>query len=288
MNPQTWVDGIYIGSVYALIALSMTIVYQPTRIMNFAQGEGFILGAAVGYQTIGVWHWPLWRAGAILLILALIMGYIMERMIMLPVQLSGSRFAWIIATLAAALVFQSIFNLPYANVTFSYFEFFKVNLHFFGAQISVQKILVFSFMIFATVLYDQVLKRTLWGRSIRAVAHNNDTSVILGIPTKLVIKVAFITGTVVVACAGLLAAPVIIVAPASGLFFTIQGFTAAIIGGVGSPKGAVIGGLLIGVLDSVVRSSLGGTWGLFSTFVALAVILVVRPNGFFGKRVVGR
>jgi branched-chain amino acid transport system permease protein len=78
------------------------------------------------------------------------------------------------------------------------------------------------------------------------------------------------------------------VAPAAGLFFTIQGFTAAIIGGVGSPKGAVVGGLMIGILDSVVRSWLGGTWGLFSTFFVLALILILKPNGFFGKRVEGR
>lgn len=288
MNLQIWIEGLFTGAVYALIALSMTIVYQPTRIMNFAQGEGFILGAAVGYQTIGVWHWPLWKAAALLFVLAIVMGYIMERMIMLPVQLSGSSSAWIIATLAAALVFQSLYNLKYVNVTFGYYEFFKVNFHVFGALLSVQKLLVVAFMIFATVFYDQILKRTLWGRSIRAVAHNPDTSIILGIPTKQVIKVAFISGTLVIAGAGFLAAPIIIVAPASGLFFTIQGFTAAIIGGVGSPKGAVAGGLIIGVLDSVVRGWLGGTWGLFSTFIALAVILVVRPNGFFGKRVVGR
>ncbi len=288
MDLQIWVEGLYIGSVYALIALSMTVVYQPTRIMNFAQGEGFVLGAAIGYQTIGVWHWPVWQAGAALILLAMAMGYVMERMVMLPVQLSGNRFAWIIATLAAALIFQSLFNLPYANVTFGYFEFFKTRANIFGAHIAMQKILVFTFMVFAAVFYDQLLKRTLWGRSIRAVAHNNDTSIILGIPTKLVIKVAFISGTVLIACAGFLAAPVIIVAPASGLFFTIQGFTAAIIGGVGSPKGAVAGGLMIGILDSVVRSSLGGTWGVFSTVMALALILVVRPNGFFGKRVVGR
>lgn len=99
---------------------------------------------------------------------------------------------------------------------------------------------------------------------------------------------AFIIGTITVSFVGFLAAPVIIVEPASGLFFTIQGFTAAIVGGVGSPKGALAGGLVIGILDSVVRSTLGGTWGLFSTFIALALILILRPNGFFGKRVEGR
>jgi branched-chain amino acid transport system permease protein len=288
MNLQIWIDGLFAGSVFAIIALSMTIVYQPTRIMNFAQGEGFILGATVGYLALGIWKWPLWLALLLLIASSVVMGFVMERMIMLPVQLSGSKFAWIIATLAAALIFQSLFNLGLIGASLSYNELWEKNFQFFGAQIAFQKLLVFGFMIFMVITHDQVLRRTLWGRSIRAIAHNPDTSTILGIPTKPVIKIAFAIGTLTVAIIGFLAAPVIIIEPASGLFFTIQGFTAAIVGGVGSPRGALAGGLVIGILDSVVRSTLGGTWGLFSTFIALALILIIRPNGFFGKRVEGR
>ena len=285
---QIWIDGIFAGSVFAIIALSMTIVYQPTRIMNFAQGEGFVLGAALGYQFVGVWHWPLIKAGIVLTLAAVIMGFIMERMIMLPVQLSGSKFAWIIATLAAALIFQSAFNIKWVNVTFSYFDFIDKNIAIGDGKLSIQKLIVILFMFLVYAANELFLKKTLWGRSIRAIAHNPDTSTILGIATKPVIKMGFITGTVVIAAVGFLAAPVIIVAPAAGLYYTIQGFTAGIIGGVGSAKGAVVGGLTIGILDSVVRSWLGGTWGLFSTFFVLALILVLRPNGFFGKRVEGR
>jgi branched-chain amino acid transport system permease protein len=285
---QIWVDGLFAGSVFALIALSMTMVYQPTRIMNFAQGEGFILGAAIGYLALGVWKWPLWLAFIALILAAIFMGLIMERMVMLPVQLSGSRFAWIIATLATALIFQSLFNLGFIGASLSYNEIWNKSFQFFGAQIAFQKLLVFVLTILIVITHDQFLRRTLWGRSIRAIAHNPDTSTILGIPTKPVIKLAFIVGIITVSFVGFLAAPVIIVEPASGLFFTIQGFIAAIVGGIGSPKGALTGGLVIGILDSVVRSALGGTWGLFSTFIALALILILRPNGFFGKRVEGR
>jgi len=288
MNLQIWVDGIFTGCVFALIALSMTVVYQPTRIMNFAQGEGFVLGAAMGYQLIGVWHWQVWKAIPFLVLISAIMGFAMERMVMLPVQLSGSKFAWIIATLAAALIFQSLLNLRYVNASFSYFDFVEFDIPIFGAKLSIQKLLVIILLIFVYVCYEFLLRKTLIGRSIRAVAHNTDTSTILGIPAKPLIKLSFITGTVVIAITGFLAVPVLQIMPASGLFFTIQGFTAAIIGGVGSPKGAIAGGLIIGILDSVVRSLLGGTWGLFSTFFVLAVILILKPNGLFGKRVEGR
>jgi branched-chain amino acid transport system permease protein len=237
---------------------------------------------------LGVWKWPLIQSVVVLIIASALMGFIMERMVMLPVQLSGSKFAWIIATLAAAMIFQSLFNIKYVNVSFSYFDFIEKDISMFGAKLSIQKLIVILMMIAVFIINDQFLKRTLWGRSIRAIAHNPDTSTILGIPTKPVIKLAFITGTIVIALVGFIATPVIIVVPAAGLFFTIQGFTAAIIGGVGSPKGAVVGGLMIGILDSVVRSWLGGTWGLFSTFFVLALILILKPNGFFGKRVEGR
>ena len=288
MSLQIWIDGIFAGSVFAIIALSMTIVYQPTRIMNFAQGEGFILGAALGYQFIGVWHWPLYQVLPAVILCATLMAILMERMIMLPVQLSGSKFAWIIATLAAALIFQSAFNIKWNNVTFGYLDFVDKNISIAGGKLSIQKLIVIIFMFVVLAANELFLKKTLWGRSIRAIAHNPDTSTILGIPTKPVIKMAFITGTITIALVGFLAAPVIIVAPAAGLYYTIQGFTAGIIGGVGSAKGAVVGGLTIGILDSVVRSWLGGTWGLFSTFFVLALILVLKPNGFFGKRVEGR
>ena len=128
MSLQIWIDGLFTGSVFAIIALSMTIVYQPTRIMNFAQGEGFILGAALGYQMMGVWKWPLIQSLVVLVIAAALMGFIMERMVMLPVQLSGSKFAWIIATLAAAMIFQSAFNIKYVNVTFSYFDIIEKDI----------------------------------------------------------------------------------------------------------------------------------------------------------------
>ncbi len=298
MNLQTWIDGIFAGSVFAIIALCLTIVYQPTRIMNFAQGEGLVAGAATGYLTLGVWHWPLWRALLAVIVIGAVMGILMERMIMLPVQLSGSKFAWIIATLAAAIIFQSLFNLRFLDAPLRYQplfgsinsnnEFEEKTFAIGEARIAMTQVIVILLMVILIIFYDQFLRRTLWGRSIRAIAHNPDTSTILGIPTGFVIKLAFVLGTITIVGVGFLSAPMLVIGAAAGLHFTIQGFIAAIIGGVGSPRGAVVGGLTIGILDSVVRSTLGGTLGLFSTFIALAIILIIKPNGLFGKKVEGR
>ncbi len=287
MYAQALVDGVFSGSIYALIALSLTITYQPTRIMNFAQGEAFVLGGAVGFVAIGKMHipWPL--ALVIMIVAAAIMGYIMERMVMLPVQLSGSRFAWIIATLAAALIFQAIWTMNFVGDVLSFKPPLDKSYSIAGAVMDFQQIAAIVISLGIIIAYDQFLRRTLLGRAIRATAHNSDTATILGIPTRRIIVGAFMLSTVVVAVAGFLWVPEIGINPASGLAFTIQGFTAAVIGGVGSPRGALLGGLIVGLLASFADAIFGGLSANIGVFLALGLILVLRPAGLFGKPMEG-
>ena len=284
MSPEAIIDGLFAGSVYALVALALTIVFQPTRIMNFAQGEAVILGAAVAYQIVALEKLGWAATVGITLVLAAFMGLLMERMIMLPVRLSGSRYAWIIATLAAALIFQSLFNLTYFDVdALRPSPVMDGGFQLAGVTVEWQEALAILVALAVMVGYDLFLRRSVYGRAIRATAHDTDTSVLMGIPVQRIIGLSFVIGAVITAIAGMLAAPVIFVAPAAGLLFTIKGFTAAVIGGVGSPRGALAGGMIVGLLDTVVRSMVGGSVGNFAVFAALAVILVVFPSGLFGK-----
>lgn len=284
MSPEAIIDGLFAGSVYALVALALTIVFQPTRIMNFAQGEVVVLGAAVAYQIVALEKLGWAATIGITLVLAAFMGLLMERMIMLPVRLSGSRYAWIIATLAAALIFQSLFNLTYFDVdALRPSPVIDGGFQVAGVAVEWQEALAIVVALAVMIGYDRFLRRSAYGRAIRATAHNTDTSVLMGIPVQRIIGLSFVIGAVITAIAGMLAAPVIFVAPAAGLLFTIKGFTAAVIGGVGSPRGALAGGMIVGLLDTVVRSMVGGSVGNFAVFAALAVILVVFPSGLFGK-----
>lgn len=284
MSPEILVGGVYSGAVYALVALALTIVFQPTRIMNFAQGEAAILGAAVAYQvvTLNGWGWP--AAIGLTVAAAVLMGVVMERMVMLPVNLSGSAHAWIIATFAAALIFQSLFNLVYADVDgLRPAPFLNGHLKLAGLRLGGQEVLVVAAAVVVVVGYDAFLRRTLYGRAIRATAHDPRTAVLMGIPVQRIIVLSFVLGTTVAAFAGLLAAPALFIAPSAGLLFTIKGFIATVIGGVGSPWGALAGGLIVGLLDNVLRSYVGGSAGSFAVFAVLALILVIYPAGLFGK-----
>ncbi len=284
MSPEAIIDGLFAGSVYALVALALAIVFQPTRIMNFAQGEVLILGAAVAYQIVALEKMGWAVALVVTIVAAALMGVLMERMIMLPVRLSGSRYAWIIATLAAALIFQSLFNLGYFDVdALRPDPVIAGGFEIAGVSVEWQELLAIVVALAVMAGYDLFLRRSVYGRAIRATAHSSDTSVLMGIPVQRIVVISFVIAAVITAVAGLLAAPVIFIAPATGLIFTIKGFTAAVIGGVGSPRGALIGGMIVGLLDTVVRSVVGGTVGNFAVFAALAVILIVFPSGLFGK-----
>ena len=122
---------------------------------------------------------------------------------------------------------------------------------------------------------------------MRATAHNPDTAIILGIPTKRIVVGAFTASSVLGALAGFLWAPEQLINPATGLFYTIGGFTAAVIGGVGSPRGALLGGLIVGLLNSVAGALFGGVASGIAVFLALGVILVLKPSGLFGKPMEG-
>ncbi len=284
MSAQVWLDGLFAGSVYALVALALAIVFQPTRVLNFAQGEPVVLGAAVSYQVVALWQWG-WPAALLAtLVRGAAMGLLSERMIMLPVRLSGSRYAWIIATLAAAMIFQALFTLRYFDVdALRPRALAPGHLEVFGQRLAWQQLLTIGVALAVMAGYDLFLRRTAYGRAIRAASHDADAAVIMGIPVRRVVLLSFVIAAVICAFAGVLAAPLLFIGPASGLMFTIKGFIAAVIGGVGSPRGALAGGLIVGLLDAVVRNLAGATTGDFVVFGLLALILVAFPSGLFGK-----
>lgn len=288
MSAQVWVEALYVGAVYGLVALGFTIIYAPTRVLNFAQGEFFVLGAAVLYQLASLQRVPVGVAVLVALVLAVVMGVVQERMIMLPVRLSGSRFAWIIATLAAALIFQALFAIRFAGSTVLRPQpLLSGSFQVAGLGLDYQRVLLVLVAVAIMVGYDQFLRRSLYGRAIRATAHDADTAVLMGIGVKGVVLASFVISALVCAVAGLLAAPVLAIQPASGLLFTVKGFTAAVLGGVGAPRGALVGGLLIGVLDSVLRNLVSSSIGNIAVLAVLAAVLIVFPSGLFGRPLEG-
>ena len=283
------VEALYFGAVYGLVALGFTIVFAPTRVLNFAQGEALILGGAVAFRCLAQWKWSLAPTIGFLVLVAIVGGVLTNYLIMLPVRLSGSRFAWIIATLAAALIFQALLV-----IWFEGFSGFLQPTNFVGGSVTIAHTKIsgqqlFTFFIAVAIMlgYDQFLKRSIYGRAFRAAAHDPDTTQLMGISVGTITLVSFVLSVLVTATAGFAASPLLSLNPGGGLGYTFKGFTAVVIGGLGSAKGALVGGLLIGLLEVYVRNQVNASLGNIVVAAALAVALLAFPSGFFGKPMEG-
>lgn len=282
MSLDVFYVGLFTGAVYALVALGLTIIYKPTHILNFAQGQTTILGAIVVFQVTTLWGWGWWAALALLVLASVAMGGVTERLTTVPAKRSRSHYGWIIASFAVTMVFEALFSLKYVNVpSLSADPVIRGRVAIFGGHMSWQSLLVLGVAVVVSVGYAALLKFTRQGMAIRALSHSQDASLLMGIPAPRIVMVSFAAGSCVTAAAGFLAAPELFIVPTAGLLFTIKGFIAAVIGGLGSPTGALAGGLLVGLLDTVVRTQFNGAAGNFAVFGIMAVVLVLFPRGLF-------
>lgn len=269
------------GCVYALVALGLTTIYNATKVINFAQGEFLVLGAGLSYSFIVVLHWPVVAAILAAIAGAVVMAVICERLIMLPVTRSGSHYAWIITTLALSLILEAAFALYYNEAVLHPDPFVKGSITVFGAVVSAQQLLLIGATVVVGVSYGLFLKKTTFGRAVRATGFDSDTAQLMGISVRSVVVVSFIIGGVVTAIAGILISPLYFISPTSGLTYVMAGFVAMIVGGLGSVAGSVAGGLIVGLLYSVVSNLIDAEYSQIVVVGLLVAILIVRPQGVF-------
>ncbi len=283
MNVDVAVEAIDLGSLDAVLALGLTIVFNATRVINFAQGESLILGAAIGYQVGAVAH-----LGAVVVMLlvgigAVLAGLVSERLIMLPVRRSGSGYAWIIATLAVALIAEAVFGLLFPSTLLRPAPLVDATWRVLGARVTAQQVLFVGYVLAVMVGYELFLSRTMFGSAVRATAHDPETTSTFGVSVRGVVVWSFVAAAVLTAFAGVLVAPISFFQPTDGLTYTVSGFVAMVIGGLGSTRGALAGGMVVGGLEAVLRNTISPSFGEIFVVVVLAAILVVRPEGLFQR-----
>lgn len=276
-------EAIYLGCVYALIAMGLTITYSATKVINFAQGEFFVLGAALAYEAQVMHGLSAWLAVLIVIVGAAALGVITERATMLPIHRSGIHFAWIISTVAVALILESIYGQVFSSEVLRPPPLIGGSVDVFGASVSMQVFVVIVVAVAIMIGYEQFLRRTIYGSAIRATAHDPETTSSFGVSIRMVIVFSFVVSAVITAVAGLLASSVLFVNPTDGLSYTTNGFVAMVIGGLGSSRGAILGGLLTGVLNALVINLVSPNLGEIVVVSILAVILIIRPTGIFAK-----
>ena len=294
---QQLINGLNIGAIYALIALGYTMVYGILRLINFAHGDIYMVGAFAGYFiSLKLGLGPSWGGLLFVLIgsmvIAAVVGMAIERFAYRPVR-KFARMTTLITAIGVSLLLENLFVALFGGQGRGFPQLINdTTFPLFGnAAISKSQILIFAVSIALMVILQWIIFKTKVGTAMRAVSFNLNSAKLMGINTDAIIMFTFALGSALAAAGGVLTAqysPTI--DPLMGITTGLKAFVAAVLGGIGNIPGAVLGGLLIGVAETMVVGY-GSSIGIQSTyrdavaFAILILVLLLRPSGILGSTV---
>ncbi len=275
------VSGLATGSIYALVALSLVIVYNATRTVNFAQGEMFMVSTFVAWSVAraGV---PLPLAFAIAVVSAAALAFVIERVVIRR-AISATHWDVLIITLGLSLVLKAGAGIVWSHDEFPFPSTFSEKPIRLGAvRVAPVSLGIIGASLALMALLYLLLRFTRFGRAMRAVAQNQTAASLMGISVPRVFSAAWMLAAAVGAVAGVLIAPVVFLSTKMGLI-VVNGFIAAVLGGFGSMPGAVLGGMVLGVIENLAPLYLPTGIRYSVPFLVLIAILLVRPAGLVGR-----
>jgi branched-chain amino acid transport system permease protein len=301
MNPQPLMDGLISGSMIGLGAIGITLTYSILRFANFAHGEFISWGAYFALAVSGAlgalsatlmaplgpfsfgWSLPLAAVGAIaltaalaLLVDALLFGRLRAR--------RGSIIILVMASFGAALTLRSLLEFIFTSQPAYFTNALQIALRLGGGlRATPDQLLSLGIGAVLVVAIHLLLTRTAIGRSMRAVSENQQLAGVVGIDVRKVIRTVWILGAGLASIAGIMAGLLVQIRPQMGLDLLLPLFAAAILGGIGSVPGAMIAGLIVGLAEALTVQLIGAEWRAAVAFVILVAILLLRPQGLFGR-----
>jgi branched-chain amino acid transport system permease protein len=283
-------SGLAAGGIFASLALALVLIYNAMGLVNFAQGEMAMLSTFLAFTLIdhGVSYW---LALPVTLGLAFVGGVLVQRLVIRPVE-RAPVLTLVIVTLGLATLFNGLAGFLFGYVPRAFPSPFSVQtVSVLGAAVSYQDMGVIGVSAVVLVLMYVLLQRTPLGLALRASAHAPEASRLLGIRVSWMLALGWGLASAVGAVSGIMAAPALLLEPNMMQTVIIYAFAAAVLGGIESPLGAVVGGLIVGVTVNLAGAYVPGVGGDLQLAVAFAIIiavLVLRPNGLFGRGTVRR
>jgi branched-chain amino acid transport system permease protein len=287
---QQLVNGLSLGSIYALIALGYTMVYGVLRLINFAHGDVYMLGAYTGSDLSRKRKGDEPSlAGALVVMLGAmlacaIVGIVIERFAYRPVR-RASRLTLLIAAIGVSLFIENGAQLVFGPDP-KFFPSLAPRADFLvgGVRLTSEQLTVIAVSFLLMVLLRFFIMKTRTGKAMRAVSFNLDTAKLMGISTDRIIAITFALGSALAAAAGVLIGMQIPkIDPLMGILYGLKAFVAAVLGGIGNVPGAVLGGLLIGTSEVMVVGYLSSTYRDAIAFGILILVLLLRPQGILGR-----
>jgi len=285
---QQVVSGIASGGIFASLALALVLIYNAMGLVNFAQGEMAMFATFIAYTLIerGMSYWI---ALPLTLLLAFAGGLIIQRVVIRPVE-RAPVLTLVIVTLGLATLINGLAGFVFGYVPKSFPSPFSVQtISIAGAVVSYRDLGVIAASAVVLLLIYLLLQRTTLGLTMRAAAHNPDASRLLGVRVSWMLAIGWGLASAVGALSGIMVAPILLLEPNMMQTIIIYAFAAAVLGGIESPLGAVIGGVIVGVTVNLAGAYLvGGDLQLAVAFLIIVAVLVVRPHGLLGRPAVRR
>lgn len=280
---QLLVSGLATGAIYALIAVGFTLLWQTSQTINFAQGEFVMLPAffiliAMNYGA------PFWLACLIGIAVSVVVLGIMFKFIIVDPMLRHGVLPLVISSIALALFLKETVKDFYSSQAQPFPVLINAaDVHIFGAVISSQSLVVLGVAIATVVGLHLILNKTRLGRMMQATAQNPTLATILGVPVRRMVLYTFLANAVLVAIASILISPIYLAKFTNGETLGMAAFLAAIIGGFNQVRGAILGGIILGVLDNLSAAYLSSQYRAAFPLLILIVVILVRPQGLLGR-----
>jgi len=285
------INGITLGSIYAVVALGFTLVFGVLGIINMAHGEIFMMGAFVGVILTGVLGWPLWLAFLAAVAFTGMLGYLLEKFALRPLRgkKGVSHLAPLISTIGVSILLENLshhffgagnkpFRTPFAEISF---EVGSITIY-------LVQLVIFAIAVVLMIGLSYWLSKTKAGKALRATAENLETASILGVDTKRIIILTVVIASAMGGIAGILVGMAFnSVSPQMGLAIGLKGLAIIILGGMGNVKGAVVGGLILGLSETILVAYGDSGYRDAIAFIMIIFILLLRPQGIFGQKAVG-
>ena len=279
---QLTVSGIALGMIYAVIAFGYQLTFATSETLNFGQGEALMLGALTGLSLVG--HMGYWVMIPLVMIFGLAQGVVVERLGVAPAMKTKSEFGWIMATIALGIIFKNTAENIWGKDDLKFpSPLSELPLKFLGVNVLPMEILVVIGAIVMMLAVELFSRKSIYGKAVVATSNDRDAAGLMGINTGMVITFSYALSSLTAAFAGVLVAPLTLTGATMGTVLGLKAFSVAIIGGLNSGMGVIVGGLILGIAETTTGFYISTGYKDVPGLVLLLLVLAVKPAGLFGR-----
>lgn len=281
---QYILSGLSNGAIYALIGFGFAVIFNATGIINFAQGEFVMLGGMLTLFFLVFLNFPLIPSIVLAILISTLIGIAFERLAIRPLK-NAKPLSLIIITIGASILIRGLAMLIWGKDTHALPPFSGDEpLHIAGATIMPQHLWIFAITLLIIAANKLFFNYSIIGKAMRACAYNSQAASLVGIDVKIMVLLSFVISSAIGSMAGIIIAPLTMTSYDVGIMLGLKGFCAVIIGGMGSGLGTVMGGLLLGLLESLGAGYISASYKDAIAFIILLLILFICPEGLFAKK----